>query len=80
MKDNIKTAVFKAIDKYNAGVDKEKHLEKSEKTELFGQDSKLDSLGFVALIVALEEEISEEFNVKINLAEDPSFLDSENNY
>ena len=41
-------------------------------TRLFGGNSKLDSLGLVNLIVAVEQNIEDEFDITITLADERS--------
>ena len=60
--------IFKAVDELNPNLPKDQRLTKSRDTVLFGKSGKLDSLGLVNLIVAVEQKIEEEFEVSVNLA------------
>ena len=54
----------------NAQLPNEEHIEKSNNTALFGSDSKLDSLGLINLVVAVEQNIEDKFDVTITLADE----------
>ena len=69
-KAEVAQAVFSAIDEMNLTLPAHKGLEKSAATPLFGHRSNLDSLGLVSLIVAVEQEIADEFGAEITLADD----------
>ncbi|ASM40710.1 hypothetical protein CSPB12327_05565 [Campylobacter sp. RM12327] len=43
-------------------------LKVDENTQIFGENGALDSLGLVALISAIESEISDKFDINITLA------------
>lgn len=66
-------AIFKAIDEVNSALPGDQQLGKSEDEVLYGQSGKLDSLGFVNLIVTIEEEITNAFNVPCTLADENAF-------
>ena len=70
MKKTIVQSILKAIDELNEQFSPEQQLKKSEKTVLFGKDGKLDSLGLVNLLVIIEQNIEEDFDVIITLADD----------
>ena len=76
MRKKILESVFKSIDEINHQItDPINKLEKSEKTILFGDSlsngmSKLDSLGLVNFIIAVEQNIEDEFNISITLADE----------
>jgi acyl carrier protein len=69
-RERIAASVFRAVDEVNRMLPPESRLDKSHTTHIFGKDGKLDSLGFVNLIVAVEENIMEEFGVVISLADE----------
>ncbi len=62
----ITEAIFRAIDQVNLQLAKEK-LEKSEDAILTGKSGKLDSLGLINFIVAVEEELEEASGMSISL-------------
>lgn len=70
MNKRVTKAIFSAIDEVNQQLPKEKKLEKSNNTVLIGQSTKLDSLGQVNLIVAIEEKIEENFDTAITLTDE----------
>ena len=67
--ERIERAVFRAIDEINQARAREQRLEKSSDTVLMGESGRLDSLGLVNLVVAVEEQVAEEFGVTINIAD-----------
>ena len=62
--------LFDVVDEVNQQLPEGQQLEKSADTILFGQSGKLDSLGLVNLIVAVEQKIEEDFGVTITLADE----------
>lgn len=62
--------LFEAIDDLNQTVPSERQLLKSLDAVLFGRTSRLDSLGLVNLIVAIEEAIQEKFATAISIADE----------
>lgn len=65
--ERIKRVIFAAIDEINLQLSEDKRLKKSIDTVLFGEDSGLDSIGFVTFIVLTEQKIENEFGVTITL-------------
>ena len=68
--ENILNVIFSAIDTVNDELSKKSKISKSIDANLYGRDGYLDSLGLVNLIVALEEEIEDEFNVALVLTDE----------
>ena len=62
--------IFDTIDKFNNEYPDEIQLEKSSHTALLGQGSKLDSLGLINLIVAVEQNVEDKFDITITLADE----------
>ncbi len=62
--------IFKAVNEINKRLSKKQQLIKSISTILSGSDDKLDSLGLVNLIVAIEQNIEDEFEVSITIADE----------
>ena len=52
-------------------------LDKSDSTVLMGENSKLDSLGIVNFIVSVEENIEDEFDQSILLADEKAMSSEE---
>jgi len=69
-KEKITQVIFRVIDEMNQQLAENQRIEKSTATALLGKSAVLDSLGLVNLIVAVEEEIEEQFGVNITLADE----------
>jgi acyl carrier protein len=65
--EKIKEIIFKAIDEINEQMEPENHIERSELTALFGKTATLDSLGFINLITAIEENIDDELDLVVTI-------------
>lgn len=50
----ILNLIYAAIDEVNPALPPDRQIDKSPETQLFGRDSRLDSLGLVNLVVATE--------------------------
>ena len=70
MKEKILQLIYEAIDVINTQLPIEDNIEKHAGTALFGSGSKLDSLGLINLIVAVEQNIEDEFDITITLADE----------
>ena len=70
MNDRIKLVIMNSIEEINRQLENEHQLEKYTNTVLFGEDGKLDSLGLINLVVAVEQNIEDEFDVTITLADE----------
>ena len=70
MNDRIKTVIMNSIEEINRQLENEDQLEKSTNTVLFGENGKLDSLGLINLVVAVEQNIEDEFDITITLADE----------
>lgn len=68
MKNKIYDIVCDAIDEINENYPDNSKIKKEYVTILFGSGSSLDSLGLVNLIVAIEQNIEDEFDVNISIA------------
>jgi len=60
------------IDELNEQLTPEQQLKTSNNTVLFGKLGKLDSLGLVNLIVMIEQNIEDEFDIAVTLADEKS--------
>jgi D-alanine--poly(phosphoribitol) ligase subunit 2 len=67
-RDQVTECVLSAIENLNDQLPEEQHVEKSATAKLFGQDAPLDSLGLVNLIVAVEEQIADDLDLELTLA------------
>ena len=70
MNEKIKQALINSIEEINLQLENEDQLEKSTDTVLFGENGKLDSLGLINLVVAVEQNIEDEFDVSLTLADE----------
>ena len=70
MKEKIIKVVNNSIDELNQQLSEQERLEKSLETRLFGGNSILDSLGLINLIVAVEQNIEDEFDISLTLADE----------
>lgn len=70
LKEQIKDAIFQAMQNINQQLPENKALIISLDTVLYGTKGKLDSLGLVTLILATEEEIEERFDTLISIADE----------
>ena len=77
MKKNGKIiqSIMDAIDEINERYPEEKRLSKSVDTVLTGESGKLDSLGLVSFVVAVEERIQNDLGVNISLADEIGNVD-----
>ena len=66
----IENVIINAVQEINEQLPQEQQLAKSTKTVLFGKDGRLDSLGLVNLLVIIEQNIEDEFDVIITIADE----------
>ncbi len=69
VREQIMGVIFEVIDRMNESRDPAQQLEKSVNAVLIGDSGKLDSLGFVNLVVDLEGRIQEVFNKEISVVD-----------
>ena len=72
MKDRktIENLIITSVKEINEQLPQEQQLGQSTKTVLFGKDGKLDSLDLVTLLVIIEQNIEDEFDVSITIADE----------
>ena len=68
--EEILGIVYRAIDAVNPQLPPERRVEKSPDEALFGREGKLDSLGLVNLVVAVEQELEDALGVSLTLADE----------
>ena len=66
----IENLIITAVKEINEQLPQEQQLGQSTKTVLFGKDGKLDSLGLVTLLVIIEQNIEDELDVSITIADE----------
>ena len=69
-KQKITNLVFSVIDEINKESSKEEQIIKALDSVIYGSHGKLDSLGLVNFVVAVEQKIEDVFGKSINLADD----------
>ncbi len=69
MIDNIYKSIYKSIDEVNSQMSKDEQLIKSPDTVLYGESSSLDSIGLINIIVTVEQNIEDDFEKSITLAD-----------
>ena len=69
-KEQILQIIFGAIDEINKLSLSARKLDKTPDVKLYGKDGQLDSLMLVNLIVAIEQNIEEEFEVSLTIADE----------
>jgi acyl carrier protein len=67
-RDQIAESVLAAIDNLNPQLPDDRQVERSLTARLFGREAPLDSLGLVNLIVAVEEQLADDLDLSITLA------------
>lgn len=65
----ILQAIYDAVDIVNEQLAPEEQLEKNESTPITGAQADLDSLGFVSLVLAAEEQLNSALGDPVLLAE-----------
>ena len=66
----IDQIITEAIAEINSNLPKDKQFPISKETPLFGENANIDSLGFVNLLVNIEYNIEDEFNLSITIADE----------
>ena len=66
----IENLIITSVKEINEQLPQELQLGESIETVLFGKDGKLDSLDLVSLIVTIEQNIEDEFDVSITIADE----------
>ena len=70
MQTQISDTLYEAVDEVNELLPPEEQIAKSPETVLFGSTGRLDSLGLINLIVAVEKRVAERYDVSITLADE----------
>ena len=69
-KNKIDHIITEAIAEINSNLPKDKQFLISKETPQFGENANIDSLGFVNLLVNIEYNIEDEFNLSITIADE----------
>ena len=70
MRKKIQKIIISTINTMNANLDEEIQVKDGLDTVLYGNGGKLDSLDLINLIVAVEQNIEDEFDVPVTLADE----------
>jgi acyl carrier protein len=73
VQQHIRLLIYEAIAELNEDLPDDKQLAKQPDTPLFSKSGKIDSLGLVRLIVAIEQKIEEYLGQGIMLADEKAF-------
>lgn len=76
--NQVEQIIFEAIDKINLQLTDDQKLLKTEDTILLGDDGTLDSLGFINLVVTIEQKLEEDFELSLNLTDENTFVQEGN--
>jgi acyl carrier protein len=76
MKKKIIDIIYAAIDDLNEQLPAGRKLEKTPETVLLGTGGTIDSVGFINLIVLLEEKCQDNFGVAVTLTEETAADDT----
>lgn len=68
MHEKVLELIYEAIDELNETEPEDRWLAKDRATPLYGDQSLLDSLGLIKLIVAVEGRVAEAFDVPVTIA------------
>lgn len=66
----IVDVIYTVIDELNETLPEDLKLDKAPQTVLFGQGGKLDSLGLVNLVVAVEQQVGDTFGKPISITDE----------
>ena len=66
----IENIIINAVKEINERLPKEQQISKTSKTVLFGKSGQLDSLGLVNLLVIIEQNIENEFDISFTIADE----------
>lgn len=70
LKEKILHIIYEVIDETNSGLPADGRLEKTQDAVLFGSKGKLDSMGLVHFIVAVEERLHDDLGLSLTLADE----------
>jgi acyl carrier protein len=69
-REQVAALVYRAVDEINQELTDGQQLTKDPATVLFGKHATIDSMALVSFIVAVEEQLLQEFGVSVTLAND----------
>ena len=66
----INQIIIESVHEINSQLTEEQQILISNNTPLFGENSNIDSLGLVTLMVSIEHKIEDEFDLSITIADE----------
>jgi D-alanine--poly(phosphoribitol) ligase subunit 2 len=69
-KNRILQVVLQSIDEINEQMTDDEPMKKELGTIIYGKNGTLDSLGLINLVVAVEQNIEDEFSIELTLADE----------
>lgn len=75
VRDRMLDAIYRAVDGLNEALPPESRLARAESERILGEEAKIDSLGFVTLMVSVESEVQAAFGDCPSLAEELTATD-----
>jgi|ERR1035437_1504927 acyl carrier protein len=69
-RNELLIVIYTCIDELNSEMESKSQITKTPETVIFGDESPIDSLGLVNLVVSLEQAINDEFNLELTLADE----------
>jgi D-alanine--poly(phosphoribitol) ligase subunit 2 len=70
MRKKIVDTIIESINDFNEGLPENEQIDTDLDSPFYGNNSNLDSMGLVSLIVGIEQNIEDNFNVSISLADE----------
>ncbi len=68
--EKVRALVYRAVDEINEELTDAQQLNKDPGTVLFGPNATIDSMALVSFIVAVEEQLLDEFGISATLADE----------
>ena len=68
----VRNLIIESVKEINEQLPQEQQLGLSSKTPLVGSNGKLDSLGLINLLIIIEQNIEDEFDVSITITDEKS--------
>lgn len=70
IESQVEQILFDVIEEINEQLPPHQKIKADRSTQLFGKDGVLDSLTFVKLIVAAEQEVQDKLNIAVTIADE----------
>ena len=73
-KEDLAQTIYEAMEELNEQLPEESNLPKERETVLYGEGGLLDSMGFINLLVILEEKLESDLKISVGLTSDSEIL------